>query len=249
MSNPFSAFCDDFYVNLRLVSQIPLPAERETVLHLFERVQKSFPDLVRFRRTDSGELNLESEPGAHSSRWIGLDGKRLASGHVNPESIEEALHLHTLMLQLAPHHLGVSPMEIDYLEVLFGFDLGCSGNQDEIVAESLFRDSPVACLADEIGAKPVDFQPTATVALSEDGRLQARIDVVTRTSPTNGRQSETPEDVISVYLSVRQSWNGDRTRSLEDALADLADRAEGLCARHLIPRVLQPLSSAIASRP
>jgi hypothetical protein len=248
MSNPFAAFCDDFYVNLRLVSQIPLPAERETVLHLFERVQKSFPDLARFRRADSGELNLESEAGAHSSRWIGLDGKRLASGHVNPESIEDALRLHRLMLQLAPHHLGVSPMEIDYLEILFGFDLAFGGNQDEVVADTLFRDSPVACLADEIGARPVDFQPTATVALSEDGRLQGRIDVVTRTAPPSGRQIESPDDVISVYLSVRQYWNGDRTRSLEDALGDLSDRAEGLCARHLVPRVLQPLSSAIASR-
>ena len=76
MSNPFSAFCDDFYVNVRLVSQLPLPAERETVLHLFERVQKSFPDLTRFRRADSGEFNLESEPGTHS-RSSGWPGTRI----------------------------------------------------------------------------------------------------------------------------------------------------------------------------
>jgi hypothetical protein len=244
MNNPFAAFCDDFYVNLRLVSQINLPAERETVLHLFERVQKSFPDLVRFKRAESGEFGLESEPGAHSSRWVALDGKRLASGHVNPESVEEALRLHTLMLQMAPHHLGVSPIEIDYVELLFGFDMAFGGNQDEIVADSLFRDSPIACLMDEDASRPVDFQPTATVALSEDGRLQARIDVVTRSA----RQADAGDDVISVYLSLRQQWNGDRSRSLEDALTDLADRAQTLCARHLIPRVLQPLSSAIASR-
>ena len=33
MSNPFAAFCEDFYVNMRLGSQLTLPHNRETVLH------------------------------------------------------------------------------------------------------------------------------------------------------------------------------------------------------------------------
>ncbi len=63
-------------------------------------------------------------------------------------------------------------MEIDYLDVLFGFDLSYSGNHDEVVAESLLTDSPLNCLSEEAGAKAVDVQPSVTVALSEDCRLQ-----------------------------------------------------------------------------
>ena len=43
MSNPFAAFCDDFYVNMRLGSQLNLPHQRETLLHFFERIQKRIP--------------------------------------------------------------------------------------------------------------------------------------------------------------------------------------------------------------
>jgi hypothetical protein len=54
MSNPYSAFCEDFYVNMRLGSQLNLPHTRETVLHFFERMQKTYPGMTRFRRSESG---------------------------------------------------------------------------------------------------------------------------------------------------------------------------------------------------
>src|SRR5215470_14024004 len=138
MSHPFVAFCDDFYVNMRLGSQLPLPHTRETVMHFFEQVQKSFPQMTRFRKLDNGEMNLEEDRTSGSRRWMSLEGKRLSSGHVNPESIEQALALHTRLLQYVPHQLSLSPIEIDYLDILFGFDLEFKGNHDEIIAESLF---------------------------------------------------------------------------------------------------------------
>ena len=49
MSNPYAAFCEDFYVNMRLGSQLSLPHSRDTLLHLFERVQKTYPSMTRFR--------------------------------------------------------------------------------------------------------------------------------------------------------------------------------------------------------
>src|SRR5207248_5489237 len=128
MANPYSAFCEDFYVNMRLGSQLNLPHQRETLLHLFERVQKSFPSMTRFRKNDNGEFNLEEDRGSHSYRWVSLEAKRLSSGHVNPSSISEAMQVHQLLLDMAPTHLSVSPLEIDFLDVLFGFDLGFGGN-------------------------------------------------------------------------------------------------------------------------
>lgn len=248
MSNPFGAFCEDFYVNMRLGSQLQLPHNRETLLHFFERIQKRFPTMTRFRKNDNNELNLEEDRAAESYRWVSIEQKRISAGHVNPSTVEESLTLHTMLLEYAPHLLGISPVEIDYLDVLFGFDLGFSGNHDEIIADSLLADSPLTCLAEEKGARPVDFQPTVTVALSDDCRLQARIDVVTRTNSYQVRTGDYADDVISVYLILRRYW-GDRPReSMEQIFASMAERAEQLCHDHILPKVVKPISTAIASR-
>ena len=144
--------------------------------------------------------------------------------------------------------LGISPVEIDYLDVLFGFDLGFSGNHDEIIAESLFPESPLTCLTEEAGARAVDFQPTVTVALSDDCRLQARIDIVTRTNSYQVRTGDYSDEVISVYLIMRRYW-GDRPKdSMTGLFTQMAERADALCTQYIIPRVLRPISSAIASR-
>jgi hypothetical protein len=248
MAVPFSSFCDDFYVNMRLGSQLTLPHNRETILHYFERVQKEFPGMSRFRKCENGDMSIEEDRNGSSYRWLTLESKRIASGHVNPESIEEALKIHTLQLQLAPYNLGLSPVEIDYLDVLFGFDLGFSGNHDEIVADSLLGDSPLSCLSEEQSARTVDFQPTVTVALSEDCRLQARIDVVTRTNSYQVRTGDYSDDVISVYLVLRRYWGDHPKDPLEKIFTQLANRAESLCSSYIVPRILRPLSAAIASR-
>lgn len=248
MYNPFSAFCDDFYVNMRLSTQLNLPHTRETVLHFFERVQKDFPPLTRFRKHENGDLCLEESRDNDAYRWVTLETRRLLSGHVNPPSIEDSLKLHQLLLQLAPYNLGLSPVEVDYLDVLFGFDLSFRGNHDEVVAESILPQSPLAALLDEPGAKAVDVQPTVTVALSEDCRLQARIDVITRTNSYQVRTGDYGNDVISVYLVLRRYW-GDRPREpMEKLFAELTNKAESLCTSYIVPKVLRPLSTAIASR-
>lgn len=248
MSVPYASFCEDFYINMRLGSQLNLPHSRETVLHFFERVQKEFPSMSRFRRTDSGEYNLEEDRNTDSYRWMTMEPKRLSSGHVNPSSLSESLRLHKFLLELSPYNLGISPVEVDYLDVLFGFDLSFSGNHDEIVAESLLGDSPLTCLVDEPGAKAVDFQPTVTVALTDDCRLQARIDVVTRTNSYQVRTGDYADDVISIYLILRRYW-GDRPREpMEKLFTQMTERADALCTSHIVPRVLRPISAAIASR-
>jgi hypothetical protein len=248
MGNPYNAFCEDFYINMRLGSQLNLPHNRETILHFFEQVQKGFPGMTRFRKNDNGELNLEEDRSRDSYRWMSVETKRLSAGHVNPASIDEALKLHCLLLELAPYQLGISPVEIDYLDLLFGFDLEFSGNHDEIIAESLFGDSPLTCLTEEPDAKAVDFQPTVTVALSDDCRLQARIDVVTRTNSYQVRTGDYAEEAISVYLILRRYW-GDRPKQpIQELITDMAARADELCSRHIVPKVLKPISAAIASR-
>ena len=94
---------------MRLGSQLPLPQNRETVLHLFERVQKAYPSMTRFRKSDNGEYNLEEDRGTHAYRWISLEQKRLSSGHVNPTSIEESLKLHKVLLEMRAASPGNQP--------------------------------------------------------------------------------------------------------------------------------------------
>lgn len=248
MSHPYAAFCDDFYINLRLGSQMNLPHQRETMLHFFERVQKKFPGMSRFRKGDGAEFTLEEERDTGSYRWAAIEAKRLVAGYVNPPDIADALELQTLLLQMAPHHLGISPLEVEYLDLLFGFDLDFNGNHDEVIADSLFSGSPLASLAEEFGAKPIDFQPSVTVALSEDCRLQARIDLVTRTSSRQVRANEYNEDAISVYLILRRYWGDQPKEPMEQIAQQLAERAEQLCGDYIVPRILRPISSVIASR-
>jgi hypothetical protein len=137
---------------------------------------------------------------------------------------------------------------VDYLDVLFGFDLSFRGNHDEVVAESLLPQSPLASLLEESGAKAVDIQPSVTVALSDDCRLQARIDIITRTNSYQVRTGDYSNDVISVYLVLRRYW-GDRPKEpMENLFAQMTERAESLCNSYIVPRVLRPISAAIAMR-
>ena len=79
MSNPYCSFCEDFYINMRLGSQMSLPHQRETVLHFFEQVQKAFPNMTRFRKAENGELNLEEDRGRHGGQG-GVRKTRAACG-------------------------------------------------------------------------------------------------------------------------------------------------------------------------
>lgn len=248
MSGPYSTFCDDFYLNMRLGSQMTLPNNRETVLHVFERIQKTFPTMSLFRKSESGDLSLEEERENNKYRWASIEPRRLACGHVNPDSVEDAMKLHTLMLQIAPYHVGISPIEIDYLDVLFGFDIAYSGNHDEVVVESLMHDSPLACLLEEPAARPVNFQPSMTVALSDDCRLQARIDIATRTTSYQVRTGNYNGEAVSVFLTVRRYWGDSPPTAMEEIFAEITHRCDQLAANYLVPRVLRPLSEAIASR-
>jgi len=248
MSNPYASFCHDFYVNTRISTQLNLPHSRETVLHFFERIQKEYPSMTQFRKCDGAEFNLEEERRNGSYRWVRLEMRRLVSGYVNPPSHEAARAFHRFLLDMAPYHLGISPLELEHLEVLFGFDLSYRGNHDDVVVEGLLAESPLACILEEKGARPVDVQPSVSISLSEDCRLQARLDVITRTDNYQVRTGDYGDDEISVYLTLRRYW-GDRPREpMADIFEQMFDRADGIAANRVVPKVLRPLSSAIAAR-
>ncbi len=249
MATSFGALCTDFYINQKLAVKMDLPYERETILHLFERVRKSVPGMDRFRRYDN-ELALESSRREAEYRWLALRQNSVRTGHVNPQSMKTAYGYHSLLLELVPYHLSVSPLDVDYIDLLLGFDLECMDNHDEVVFEALYGNSPLRELASierYPRTKAIDVQPVFGLSLEERGDLQAFFEVKTRPRNRRGHVSRGREEPISVMLTVRQYGPGPAGAEIKDMLPTLAEHAERLAAEKLVPDVLTPIARQIAS--
>ena len=82
-----------------------------------------------------------------------LETQRICAGYVNPPAIEAADAQHERVLDIAPYHLDLSPLDVEALDVLFAFDFMFSGNHDEVVAEALGLNTTLASLLEMPGAK------------------------------------------------------------------------------------------------
>ena len=64
--NPYSSLCDDFGVYVYLNTKMELPSRRETVLHFFDSLQKTFPQMTDFDCRESGEVQSSGSREARS---------------------------------------------------------------------------------------------------------------------------------------------------------------------------------------
>jgi hypothetical protein len=245
--NRFTSGADDFYVNMNLNTEMDLPTGRDTVLHYFGQMKKAFPDLCNFYTRENGDLVLEGDKDQSSYRWLSIEPKRLGSGSVNPDTLDEAYQQHELVLDVAPHLLTVSTIDCEALDVMFGFDFAFDGNHDEVVAEALGVGSALEGLLEVPGTRVVNFEPTITLALDDTCRLQCRLAVETRTSAYQIRTGEFPDDQISVYFTVRQYWGKGPERGFLEAFRRQREIGEELVQNRVIPRVVRPLAQAIGS--
>lgn len=246
MSSSYRALCTDFYINQRLNLKMDLPMRRDTVLSLFDRIRREHRCMDKFRRYQN-ELALESSTRDSTQQWLGIRKTSIRSGSVNPESPEEAYRLHGLVLQNAPYFLDISPLDIDYLELLFGFDLLAAGNHDAIVYEALVAGSPLAHLMDAPGSVPLDCQPIFGIALNEECDMQAHFEVKTRTSPRQVRSGDFREEPISIYLTVRKYGPVADVNELGEILTLLQRHGKALLENRVIPHLLTPIRNAISS--
>jgi hypothetical protein len=246
MATSFGALCTDFYVNHKLTLQMELPADRETILHMFDSVRRAVPSMSRFRRFD-GELALESSRREAEYRWLALQPNNVRAGHVNPETMESAYAYHRMMLKLTPVHLSISPLDVDCLELIFGFDLECRSNHDEVVFEALYSRSPLGGLGQlPGGAKAMDVQPVFGFNLDAKGERQAYFDVKTRSRSRRGK-SRYRDEPISLFLTLRRNGNVERIEDLQDILTDLTQQGEALVSDRLIPDLLTPIARQITN--
>ena len=128
---------------------------------------------------------------------------------------------------------------------LRGGRLGAAG-LDVFASEPLPPRHPLTLL-DNVVLTPhcAGITPEALEAYRQNS---GRIDIVTRTNSYQVRTGDYSNDVISVYLILRRYW-GDRPREpMEQMFVSMAERAEQLCHNYILPRVVKPISAAIASR-
>ena len=246
--NPFSALCDDFGIFTSVNTKLDLPSSSETVLHFFEAIQKSFPQMTEFERREAGEFVLEEDTDEGSLRSVTLEPRRLASVHMNPESLEDADRQHELVLRIAPYHLDLSSLNCESFDVLFTFDFLYQGNHDEVVAEALAQGSPFEGLLQLPGSRVTQFEPSMTVTLDDSGRLQARLWVESRTTAFQVRTGSYAETPITVYFQVRQDWSRQPFKNFVDAYANRRRLAQELIESHVLPGILLPLHQTISTR-
>lgn len=245
MPDSLHALCSDFYVNQKLSVKMELPRSRETVLDLFERLRRDHPDMTALRRQRE-EVSLEAPQSARPHRWVALKQSSIRAGVVNPTTTEEAYGLHRTLLELTPFYLSVSPLDVDYLELLFGFDLAAAGNHDRIVADALLAGSPLANVFDGAPASGViECQPLVGASLDRDGQVEAHIEVKTRRPGPAADLSR--EEPISVYVTLRHFGRVTDPADLPARLDELAEHGERLCETSVAPALLAPLRETIAT--
>jgi hypothetical protein len=243
MNESYRALCSDVYVNQKLGLKLELPRDRQTVLDLFDRVRRQFPGMNQFRRYRD-ELALETPPGEPHQQWVAIRASSIRSGCVNADSLDDSYGIHRLVLELSPYFLTISSLDVDYLEVLFGFDLAAPGNHDEVVFQALVAGSPLAHLMDIPGTTPIDCQPVFGICLNDPQQIQAHFEVKTRSSRTH-RSPEAPADPISVYLTLRKHGPVGDVKELLRVLDSLTDRGEELVDSRVVPNIIQPIRESL----
>lgn len=246
MATSYGALCTDFYINQKLALKMDLPSDRETVLHFFDMVRRAMPSMHRFRRYD-GELALESSRRDAEYKWLALRRNSIRAGHVNPQSLAEAYKFHQLMLDFAPHHLTISPLDVDYLELMFGFDLECKDNHDEVVFDALYEGTPLGKALKIDGRRMLDTQPVFGMNLTEAGDLQAYFEIKTRRRSRRGSSKAFRGEPISLFLTVRKYGPVDSVEDLRTQLDHLTGHCEQLANERLVPGMLTPIARHITS--
>jgi hypothetical protein len=254
MTTSVSALCNDFYINQKIALKMDLPTSRETVLDMFDRIRKEIPAMDRFRRFED-ELALESPERDSQYSWFSLaapGGTSIRSGWVNPESVDQAYQLHRLILEIAPYYLTISPIDVEYIELIFGFDVEAEANRNEIVFDALATAgdgrTALASLIDPDHEQMLDYQPFIGLTLNRNCSLQAFIEVKTRTRAAEIAGEHYDNVPISVYLTVRRYGPFRMLEEITTSFGTLAGHAERFTEERIVPNVLVPIREVILSR-
>jgi len=245
----FSTAADDFFVNLNLQTNLALPTNRETLLQFYEAIQREFPSMTLLYQRDAGESVLEASREEGSYLWMEMCNNRLTAGSFNPEATDDVYRLHRWLLEHSVYFLGIGGLDVELMDVMFGFNLDYKGNRDQIVADSLMGDSAIGALTGESPTGCLECEPSMVVALDEDCYLQARVSLETRSNDYQVRTGRYDSEPISVYFTIRRMPTPGRIMNMSEAFAEQCEICEDICRRIVIPKIVRPIAVAIASSP
>lgn len=231
---------------MNLGTEMDLPDNRETVLHFFEQVQKTFPTMRNFYSRERGDFVLEEDKDNGKYRWCSIQSRRLCSGYLNPSTTEEAIEQHAIVLDAAPYLLSVSPLDCETLDVLYGFDFTYRGNHNTLVAEALGVPPSMDALAENCEGQIIGFEPNLTFALDDQCRTQFRISIETRSTAYQVRTGEFSEEPLSVYVTARQYGSIGPDHTLVDVSRELSAICEKMLDDYIIENILSPLARTIS---
>lgn len=243
----FGAFCDRFCVSTRLHFKLELLPSRETALHFFEQLRRSYPKLERLRRREGGVAIDEEDGGEGGRRVVKLDSHALKFAIFDADGKPAVTTFAARVLSAAPAQLSLSELDFDYMEIAFLFDLEFRGNHDDLIGDTFFADHPLSRVLSVGGARLIECQPIIGVALSEDCNMQAFLELRGRTTTAEFRTGEFEPAPLTVGLIVRR-YDTPRMSELTAAHAEMLSMAESLATERVVPLVVQPLAAAIASR-
>ena len=243
----FDSIADDYFTNMDLRTTLALPRARESVLHFYEAVQKKFPAMTSLYQRDSGEFVLEGDREGGSYPWVELQSHRLSAGYFNPPDVADAYKLHRWLLEGSVYFLGVSALDVETLDILFGFNMDYKGNRDAIVANAVLGGSALGAMGSELSAQPIECEPSIVLALDEDCYTQARLFLETSSNSFQVRTGQYDDQPISVYFTVRRYPRPSQVFNLKDSFDEQRETCEDLVSRWVIPNVIQPVAAAIAS--
>jgi len=244
----YSDFCDEYYVNMTLSTEMELPQGRESVLHYFEQVRRRYPKMLNFYAREKNEFVLEEEKEQGAYRWVSTESKRVNSGVVNPESYDSACQQHHAVLDLVPYELSISPLDCESLSVMLGFDFTYRGNHNEILCEAVGVAPALEKFTQLPYGKVLSNEPAIQFALDEECRTQCRISFESRTNAYQVRTGEYSEDQLSVYMTVRRYDSLAGNEKYAEEFDRLASLCRDLVDEYLIESVLRPLQKSIALR-
>lgn len=243
----FRTVADDFFINMDLQTALALPRERETVLHFCEAVQKQFPDMTGLFQRENGDFVLEGDRDSGSYRWLELQPRRLSAGYFNPPSPADAYKLHRWLLEGSIYFLGVSGLDVEAIDVLFGFNMDYCGNRDVIVSDAIIGGSALGLVASELSDKPLECEPSFVVSLDEGCYTQARLSLETRCNSFQVRSGQYEDEPISVYFTVRQYPQPGTTIQPKELFDKQCETCEDIVEHQIVPNIVQPIAIAIAS--
>ena len=247
MDLDLSNLVDDFFVNMSLQTTLALPHTRETILHFCEAVQKEFPEMTSFFQREAEEYVLEGNRETGRYEWLELHPRRMTAGSFNPHSAESAYRFHQWLTERSVYFLGVSGLDIESLDVLFGFNLDFRGNRDGIVSEALLGGSPLGMLLGGGEGVCLEFEPSIVLAMDDSCSLQARVSIETHSSSYQVRTGQYDDEPISVYLTVRQYPEPGKVMDLGASMLRQCGQCEDLTRRLIVPQIIRPIAAAIAA--